>query len=140
MKNFFILPIFIFSFSVNAGSIYKYEGPFVVNALKSNEGIIEMTVPRDGTVAVIFKGCDRVKSIDVGRFRNMIRKSIYSGGKSATLTNNFGSKTTGVFPINIITNEGLMHTLVLIPAPEDYKVSGIQLKVVIKNTFKCKSS
>ena len=126
------------SLDTSANTRFNYGGPFIVNALQSNEGLVEMIVPRGAPVTIVFKGCDYATSVhDDSR---LISYNRHGDGKSVLISNHFKDSTQGVFPVNIKTRAGLIHTIALIPAPKNYSVSSINLKLVIENSFDCKNS
>ena len=94
-----------------------------------------MVVPRGAPIAVVFKGCDYAKS--VYEDSKYMSSQLQSDGKSVIISNSFPKSTQEVFPVNIKTKEGLMHTIALVPALEGYSLSKINLKLVIENDFEC---
>ena len=138
MKYRYLFLLVGLSLNVSAQTKFNYGGPFTVDALKSNEGLVEMVVPRETPISIVFKGCDYAKSTHEDS--NMLVAGRYSGGRSVIIKNDFTESTRGVYPVNINTNEGLMHTIVLVPAPKDYSLSKINLKLVIESTFECSHS
>jgi len=147
MKYVVALLALFFSVGVYSETPYNFDGgPFIVDAVKSNEGVLEIVVPRKETsISIVLKGCDRVDYVEgygTNTHRYAVTHSISNSRKSVTLRSeaylNLGGKyKEGRYPVNIHTTEGLVHTVAVVVPPKNYNASNTPLKAIIEHSSEC---
>jgi len=121
--------IFIALTSSAAANDFKSLGPYTIGANESNDRVIQMKVPNKSTVSVAFKGCDI--AIDEEENATGVGAKVMNKGRTVMIYADFKDEKEKVHPVHILTKEGRTHTIALVNQGTKYKLSDVQLKVVI---------
>ena len=110
---------------------YKYADPSYVDAVKSNGGILEIPTAEDTTITIIFGDDDKLSNSTSSCSSNTLSFGTFNNYKTLIFESHMTPKDKSCI-VNLITNNGLTHTLSFIGVPKNHKNSDIILKLIIK--------
>ncbi len=121
----------------NYDKFHRWGGPFLIDAHRSNEGVIEMLGSPGNLATIVFKGCDKAVKI---RDSSPISALITASGKSVTVKNTLSKdhKEEVIGTLVITTAQSLTHEIVFVFPGKAVKEKSADLKTVIDYQGQCK--
>lgn len=130
MSYFMVFVVSLWSVSTLALD-FSITDPYTISADESNNRVLQLNIPNTTTIAVAFTGCDVATAVH--KNTSAISKKIVNDGRTVILKTGLGAYVDKLYPVTITTKQGRTHTLALVTKGPEYKLSEIQIKVVIQS-------